>query len=137
MPSGVFKPYAGVSTAIIVFAKGGKTDTVFFFDVESDGFTLDDKRAKIGDGRGDLPDVLAKYVLWRHSKMQFNDRTAKAFEVHADDLRAQGYDLSINRYKQQVHAEQELVDPRSLLRRLQDSEAEIIRELAALEELLR
>jgi type I restriction enzyme M protein len=64
LPSGVFKPYAGVSTAIIIFAKGGKTENVFFYDVQSDGFTLDDKRAKIGDGKGDLPDVLAKYLQW-------------------------------------------------------------------------
>ena len=84
LPSGVFKPYAGVSTAIIIFAKGGKTETVFFYDVKSDGFTLDDKRTKIGDGKGDLPDVEAKYLQWCQGKGDFSDRTAKAFEVPVD-----------------------------------------------------
>lgn len=100
LPSGVFKPYAGVSTAIIIFAKGGKTENVFFYDVQSDGFTLDDKRTKIGDGKGDMPDVQAKYLQWCEGQADFSDRTAKAFEVSVDDIRMQGFDLSINRYKE-------------------------------------
>ena len=136
LPSGVFKPYAGVSTAIIVFAKGGKTDSVFFYDVESDGFTLDDKRTKIGDGRGDLPDVLAKYHEWCEARDGFGDRTTKAFEVPADDLRASGYDLSINRYRRKEHATSKHEAPRVLLSRLRKLELSIQQELEELEELL-
>ena len=136
LPSGVFRPYAGVSTAIIVFSKGGKTDNVFFYDVESDGFTLDDKRNKIGDGSGDLADVLAKYQQWCEGKGDYGDRTAKAFDVFADDLRAQGYDLSINRYKKLIHKAKSHEDPKVILRKLQKLEDEILGELKQLESLL-
>ena len=61
MPGGVFKPYAGVSTAILIFTKGGKTERVWFYKMESDGYSLDDKREKIGDGLGDLPDIREKW----------------------------------------------------------------------------
>ena len=136
LPSGVFRPYAGVSTAIIIFAKGGRTENVFFYDVQSDGLSLDDKRIKIGDGKGDLPDVQAQYLRWCAGEGDFNDRTAKAFAVPVDDIRAQNYDLSINRYKQQVHVEQIKIDPRTILRKLQELESEIQKELSDLEVLL-
>lgn len=136
LPSGVFKPYAGVSTAIIIFAKGGKTENVFFYDVQSDGFTLDDKRMQIGDGKGDLPDVLAKYRQWCDGTTEFNDRTAKAFEVPADDIRAQSYDLSPNRYKQQLHVAEDHHDPKDILKRLRETEAQIAQDLAELEGLI-
>lgn len=136
LPSGVFKPYAGVSTAIIIFAKGGKTENVFFYDVQSDGFTLDDKRTKIGDGKGDMPDVQAKYLQWCEGLGDFSERTAKAFEVAVDDVRAQSYDLSINRYRQQTHAAEKPTDPREVLAQLKVLETEIQNELAELEELL-
>jgi type I restriction enzyme M protein len=125
-----------VSTAIIIFAKGGKTENVFFYDVQSDGFTLDDKRTKIGDGKGDLPDVKAKYLQWCEGQGNFDDRTAKAFAVSVDDIRAQSYDLSINRYKLQVHDAAVHVDPKEILLQLQDLEAEILQELADLQGLL-
>lgn len=99
LPSGVFKPYAGVSTAIIIFAKGGKTENVFFYDVQSDGFTLDDKRTPIGDGKGDLPDVLVKYQEWCEGNGNFADAAAQAFEVSANEIRSNNYDLSISKYK--------------------------------------
>lgn len=95
LPSGVFKPYAGVSTAIIVFSKGGATDEVFFYDVTADGYSLDDKRQPIAEN--DLPDVLEKWRAWCDRNGELADRTQKAFSVTADDIRAQGYDLSINR----------------------------------------
>jgi type I restriction enzyme M protein len=136
LPSGVFKPYAGVSTAIIIFAKGGKTENVFFYDVQSDGFTLDDKRTKIGDGKGDMPDVQAKYLQWCEGQGDFSDRTAKAFEVAADDIRAQGYDMSINRYRQHTHVAEDKIDPREVLAQLTVLEKEIQNELAELEGLL-
>lgn len=136
LPSGVFKPYAGVSTAIIVFAKGGNTDNVFFYDVQSDGFSLDDKRTKIGDGNGDLPDVQAKYLQWCDGKGDFTDRTAQAFEIPVDDIRAQSYDLSINRYRQQTHTAEKHIDPRKVLAHLKALEIVIQNELVELEELL-
>lgn len=136
LPSGAFKPYAGVSTAIIIFAKGGKTENVFFYDVLSDGFTLDDKRTQIGDGKGDLPDVLAKYQQWCEGAGELSDRTAKAFEVSADDIRAQGYELSITRYQQRVQAIETHEPPQAVLARLIAIEAEIQNELADLGELL-
>ena len=136
LPSGVFKPYAAVSTAIIIFAKGGKTEKVFFYDVQSDGFTLDDKRAKIEDGKGDLPDLQAKYLQWCGGQGDFRDRTAKAFEVSVNDMRAQSYDLSINRYKQQVHSQQQHASPKAILLQLQELEASIQVDLDNLKELL-
>jgi type I restriction enzyme M protein len=136
LPSGVFKPYAGVSTAIIIFAKGGKTENVFFYDVQSDGFTLDDKRTQIGDGKGDLPDVQAKYLQWCGGQGDFSDRTEKAFEVSANAIRAQSYDLSINRYMQKTHFAATHSDPKEILKQLQVLEDEIQAELSKLETLL-
>ena len=136
LPSGVFRPYAGVSTAIIIFAKGGKTESVFFYDVQSDGRTLDDKRSRIGDGSGDMPDVQARYRQWCEGSGDFSDRTAKAFEVPCEDIRSQGYDLSINRYKEQIHATETHDDPKEILQRLKSLEDEIQTELNQLEALL-
>lgn len=134
LPSGVFKPYAGVSTAIIIFSKGGKTDEVFFYDVQNDGFSLDDKRQPIKDN--DLPDVLVQWQQWCDRKADITDRTQKAFSVPLADIAAQNYDLSINRYKQQVHVAELHDDPRDILKRLKDLESEILRELVELEGML-
>lgn len=136
LPSGVFKPYAGVSTAIIIFSKGGKTENVFFYDVKSDGFTLDDKRVKIGDGMGDLPDVLAKYQLWCDGTVEFEDRTAPAFEVCGEEIRGNGYDLSLNRYKRAPIVETRHDRPQDILARLLELEQEILAEANALKDLL-
>lgn len=135
LPSGVFKPYAGVSTAIIIFSKGGKTDEVFFYDVRNDGFSLDDKRQPIKDN--DLPDVLAQWQQWCDRKSEISDRTQKAFSVPLADITAQNYDLSINRYKQQVHMADQHDDPRDILKRLKALENEIQLELVELEGMLR
>lgn len=134
LPPGVFKPYAGVSTAIIIFSKGGKTDEVFFFDVENDGFSLDDKRQPINDN--DLPRVIDQWQQWCDRKAEISDRTQKAFSVPLVDIAAQNYDLSINRYKQQVHVAEKHDDPRDILKRLKALENEIQRELAELEGML-
>ena len=136
LPSGVFRPYAGVSTAIIVFAKGGKTESVFFYDVQSDGRTLDDKRSRIGDGTGDMPDVQARYRQWSEGSGDFSDRTATSFEVSCDAIRSQGYDLSINRYREQIHAAETHDDPKAILQRLKRLEDEIQTDLNQLEALL-
>ncbi|QJW85253.1 N-6 DNA methylase [Ramlibacter terrae] len=138
LPSGVFRPYAGVSTAIILFVKGGRTDNVFFYDVKSDGFTLDDKRAKVGDGTGDLPDVLQEYKQWRDTKASFPDRTASAFTVSAEEIRRNDFDLALNRYKQQtVHTVQEEGDPLKLLDELELMERTILSDISDLKELMR
>ena len=87
MPAGVFKPYAGVSTAILIFTKGGKTERVWFYKMESDGFSLDDKRDKIGDGLGDLPDIRKQWFA--REKAKKNDRKAKHFFVPVEGDRGE------------------------------------------------
>ena len=117
LPSGVFKPYAGVSTAILFFTKtgAGGTEDVWFYDVTADGFSLDDKRSKIADD--DLPDVLAR---WQNLEGERDRaRTDQSFLVPKADIVAEGYDLSINRYKEIVHEE---VDHRSTEEILADVE---------------
>ena len=103
LPSGVFKPYAGVSTAILFFTKtgAGGTDDVWFYDVAADGFSLDDKRAPVA--ASDLPDVLARWQNLAGEKDRA--RTEQSFLVPKADIVAEGYDLSINRYKEVVHEE--------------------------------
>lgn len=136
LPSGVFKPYAGVSTAIIIFAKGGRTDNVFFYDVQSDGFTLDDKRAQVGDGKGDLPDVLSKYRKWCDRTEALSDRTAPAFEIASEEIRSNGYDLSLGRYKKTPIVAVRHDKPHDILARLVDLEQQILNDAAALKDLL-
>jgi len=132
LPSGVFKPYAGVSTAILVFAKGGKTDHVFFYDVQADGYSLDDKRDRISDN--DLPDALER---WRkRSAKKDTDRTAKHFMVPVKDIEAKGFDLSINRYKEAKHEEVAYEPPKKIIAELRKLEAEIAKDLSELERLL-
>lgn len=137
LPSGVFKPYAGVSTAIILFAKGGKTENVFFYDVQSDGFTMDDKRTQIGDGKGDLPSALAKYREWCEGTGDFSDRTAQDFEVSAEEISAQGFDLSINRYKELLVKPRDHVRPEDILDSLRTLEVQIMNDISELTELLK
>ncbi len=137
LPSGVFKPYAGVSTAIIIFAKGGKTENVFFYDVQSDGFTLDDKRAQIGDGKGDLLDVLSKYREWCGGKIDLRDRTGNAFEVPAAEICEHGYDLSLNTYKEQKRDIAVHESPAVLLDKLQQIEDAIFLDLRDLQGMLK
>ena len=144
LPAGVFKPYAGVSTAVLVFAKGGRTDNVFYYDVERDGFSLDDKRTplpeKDKDGRpnNDLPDVVEKWRQWDggRGKKHFADRKARAFFVPRDDIAAQDYDLSIGRYKEHVYEEAKHDPPKVILGRLKDLEKEIAADIKTLEKML-
>jgi len=101
MPSGVFKPYAGVSTAVLVFVKGGKTENVWFYDMDSDGYSLDDKRDK--NDKSDIPDII---INWnKREKAAENDRKSKFFFIPAEEIKGNGYDLSINRYKDIVYEE--------------------------------
>ncbi len=143
LPSGVFKPYAGVSTAILVFTKtnSGGTDFVWFYDVDADGWSLDDKRTpllpedKLGPvprvalnadehAKNNLPDVLARWQA-RDKDERKNPRTAQSFCVPKADIAAQGYDLSLNRYKEVVHDDVEHRPPKEILADLAKLEAEI------------
>lgn len=147
LPSGVFKPYAGVSTAILLFTKGGTTERVWFYDLQADGYSLDDKRTPLkGEGSNDLPDAIAQWKAYRQLVEQnapesayneaFGDKTQKAFVVDAADITANKYDLSINRYKEVVYEEEEYEAPKVILSRLMDLEKEIMADLEELEGML-
>ncbi len=123
MPSGVFKPYAGVSTAILIFVKGGETDKVWFYDMQSDCYTLDDKRSKLNGG-GDLPDIVAK---WKNRKNQTeNQRNSKFFYIDKKEIEEADFDLSINRYKQTDYEEIHYEDPKIILAKIENLEREIV-----------
>ena len=126
LPSGVFKPYAGVSTAILLFTKKGPTENVFFYDVRADGFSLDDKRTELARDQhstDNLPDVLAR---WRNPSAQAgNPRTAQCFFVPKAAIVKENYDLSINRYKEVVYEEVKHDPPGVILAHLQQLETEI------------
>ncbi|WP_043653649.1 type I restriction-modification system subunit M [Cellulosimicrobium cellulans] len=135
LPSGVFRPYAGVSTAILFFTKteSGGTDDVWFYDVQADGFSLDDKRNLVSDN--DLPDVLARWSR-RTTTERDRARTDKSFLVPKADIVAQGYDLAINRYREIVHEEIEHRPPLDILADIEALDAEIAAGVANLKGLL-
>ncbi len=122
MPSGVFKPYAGVSTAIIVFVKGGTTEKVWFYDMQTDGFSLDDKREKIE--ANDLPDIVKNWKVRNKSKS--DNRTAKHFFVPVKEIIDNGFDLSINRYKETIYITTEYEKPKVILGKIEAIEKEIM-----------
>jgi type I restriction enzyme M protein len=155
LPSGVFKPYAGVSTAILIFTKtnSGGTDNVWFYDMQADGWSLNDQRQpllnedKLGvvpattltadeHEKNNLPDVVARWVK-RDTTEVTNPRTAKSFCVAASEIAAAGYDLSLNRYKEVIHEAFEHVAPRQLIVELKQLDAEIQAGLVELEGLLK
>ena len=133
LPSGVFRPYAGVSTGILVFTKGGRTDSVFFCDVKTDGFSLMTKRNPVSDN--DLPLILSRW-LQRDPKND-TDRTSKAFFVPANEIVANKYDLSISRYKETVPEQHEFEEPLVIFQRMKALEAELQQGMAELEKTLR
>ncbi|WP_445442939.1 type I restriction-modification system subunit M [Clavibacter sp. km1a] len=135
LPSGVFRPYAGVSTAILFFTKtdSGGTDDVWFYEVHADGFSLDDKRNPIE--ANDLPDVLTRWADRRTGERD-RARTEQSFTVPKTDIAAQGYDLSLNRYKEIVHDEVEHRAPFDIIADIEALEAEIADGLAELKAML-
>ena len=135
LPSGVFKPYAGVSTAILLFTKtnSGGTDYVWFYDVAADGFSLDDKRDPITPN--DLPDLLVRWAV-RDSTERGRDRTEQSFCVPVDAIAAEEYDLSLNRYKDIVHDEVEYRPPLEIITEIEKLEGEIAVGLAQLKSML-
>ncbi|MED4850601.1 class I SAM-dependent DNA methyltransferase [Caldifermentibacillus hisashii] len=134
MPSGVFKPYAGVSTAVMIFTKtgAGGTDNVWFYDMKADGFSLDDKRTPIEDN--DIPDIIARFNNLEAEKER--KRTEQSFFVPVEELQENDYDLSINKYKEIEYEEVEYEEPLNLIRKIRDYEKAIIEGLNNLEELL-
>ena len=134
MPSGVFKPYAGVSTAVLVFTKTGadSTDQVWFYDMHADGFTLDDKRSEIAEN--DIPDIIERF---RHlDAEEGRARTDQSFMVPKQEIVANGYDLSINKYKKTEYVPVEYPPTAEIMARIREIETQIGQEMDALEELL-
>lgn len=131
MPSGVFKPYAGVSTAVLVFTKTGHggTDSVWFYDMRADGFSLDDKRSPVADN--DIPDIVARF----HNREAERERarTEQSFLVPKQEIVDNGYGLSINKYKQVEYKPVEYPPTGEILKELRDLEAEIGKGLDELE----
>ncbi|WP_263478218.1 HsdM family class I SAM-dependent methyltransferase [Methanoculleus thermophilus] len=134
MPSGIFKPYAGVSTAVLIFVKGGKTGKVWFYDMEADGYSLDDKRTFI-DGKGDIPDIIKRFRERRDTDP--TDRKARCFHVPIEEIQANNYDLSISRYKEIEYEEVEYEPPEVIIDKIQALEREIQTNLSDLKALLR
>lgn len=160
MPSGVFKPYAGVSTAIVLFTKtdSGGTEDVWFYDMQADGFSLDDKRTPLGNANGNtpavgtqraaslptnngqthdqnnIPDIVTR---WRNREAEADrERTAQSFMVPKGEIAENGYDLSINRYKEIVYEPVEYDPPLQILDELAALEEEIQQGMAELREML-
>lgn len=159
MPSGVFKPYAGVSTAVLFFTKtnSGGTNSVWFYDMEADGYSLDDKRAEIKDN--DIPDIIKRFHTLSNvgpvNDEQANDerrayrqagsrdeseverkRTDKSFLVPFEEIKANDWDLSINRYKEVVYEEIEYAPPSEIIADIKQLDQERNEALKTLEELL-
>lgn len=161
LPSGVFKPYAGVATAILIFTKGGQTDNVWFYDLQNDGYSLDDKRNPIKNN--DLPHLIASWKHYRQTQSlptdnfignrfsallkeqypngidisnDYHDRKKSPFIVKKADITSEKYDFSINRYKEVVHEAQFIEDPKIIFLRLKKLEKDILADLEALEKLL-
>lgn len=135
MPSGVFKPYAGVSTAVIVFTKtgAGGTDKVWFYDMQSDGYSLDDKRTPLESS--DIPDIVARFHAL--DKEESRERTEQSFLVPKNEIANNDYVLSINQYKQSTYVEEEYPHPLEIITEINELEMEITAGLAELEAVLR
>jgi type I restriction enzyme M protein len=157
MPSGVFRPYAGVSTAILLFTRtdSGGTDQVWFYDMQADGFSLDDKRNPLDADKhetNNLPDILKRWQSLRSPLPRAGEggpkgrvrggeaaraRTDQSFLVPKAEIVGKDYDLSINRYKEVVHAQVQYDPPQKILAELKTLEAEIMRGMEELEGMLK
>ena len=131
MPSGVFKPYAGVSTGVLIFTKTGHggTDQVWFYDMRSDGFSLDDKRAPVAEN--DIPDIVARFH--NLAGEEGRARTEQSFLVPKEEIVENGYDLSINKYKKTEYVPVEYPPTSEIFAQLRQLEAEIQKGLEELE----
>jgi type I restriction enzyme M protein len=127
MPSGVFKPYSGVATSILIFTKGGTTDNVWFYEMTADGFSLDDKRDFI-DGKGDIPDIIESYSLKKVGE--------KSIVVPFTEIKENDYILSISRYRELAHEDIEYDDPKEIIDRVMKAEDSIKKELEELKRMV-
>ena len=134
MPSGVFKPYAGVSTAILIFTKTGHggTDNVWFYDMTADGYSLDDKRTPVSEN--DIPDIIERFK--NLDKEADRKRTDKSFMVPKQEIADNDYDLSINKYKEVVYEKVEYPPTSEIMANIREIEMEIGKEMDELEKLL-
>ncbi|WP_075720695.1 type I restriction-modification system subunit M [Roseburia sp. 499] len=135
MPSGVFKPYAGVSTAILIFTKTGSggTDKVWFYDMKADGYSLDDKRQEVKEN--DIPDIIERY---NHLENEVDRRrTEQSFFVPVEEIIENDYDLSINKYKEIEYEKIEYDAPEVIIGRIEELETEIQKEMSELKKLLK
>ncbi|MEI7961127.1 MAG: N-6 DNA methylase [archaeon] len=129
MPSGVFRPYAGVGTAVLVFIKSSdKTESVWFYDMVSDGFSLDDKRDPIGDGKGDIPDIVEKYRTKAISE--------KSILVPIDKIKSNDFNLSISAYRETKQEHIEYEQPKKIIEKVLKMEKEIQEELEELKKMV-
>lgn len=134
MPSGVFKPYAGVSTGILIFTKTGHggTDNVWFYDMQADGFSLDDKRSQVAEN--DIPDIVARFHNPDGEKER--QRTDKSFFVPVEEIVENDYDLSINKYKKTEYKPVEYAPTEEILAEINNIEQEILAGIKELEGML-
>lgn len=134
MPSGVFKPYAGVSTAVLIFTKtnAGGTDNVWFYDMKADGYSLDDKRSEVKEN--DIPDIIERFHNLGGEAGR--KRTEQSFMVQKDDIVANDYDLSINKYKEVEYIPVEYPPTSEIMANIRDIEKQISKEMDELEKLL-
>ena len=134
MPSGVFKPYAGVSTAVLVFTKtgAGGTDNVWFYDMKADGFSLDDKRSEVTDN--DIPDIINRYHNLDGDKDR--ERTQQSFFVSKKEIEENDYDLSINKYKKTEYVAVEYPPTEEILAEIEKLNKQVEQETAELKKLL-
>jgi type I restriction enzyme M protein len=128
MPSGVFQPYAGVATGVLVFVKGGKSENVWFYEMKADGYSLDQRRDFI-DGKGDIPDIVEKF---KRGRIECN----RSILVSFSDIKKNDYNLSISRYKTIEHDEVEYEEPEVLIEKVSQLEEEIAKELQELKAMM-
>lgn len=132
LPSGAFKPYSGSSTGVLFFVRGGKTEKVWFYEIQADGYSLDDKREKIK--KNDIPDALEQWE--KRDPEEDTNRKAKYFFVPVEEIVENGYDLTFNRYKEIEYEPQEYDPPGVIIERMREIEREINSGLDEIEEML-
>ncbi|MBT7102458.1 SAM-dependent DNA methyltransferase [archaeon] len=132
MPSGVFKPYAGVSTAVLYFTKGEPTKEVWFYDMQADGFSLDDKRNPIE--ANDVPDILTSFN--KRKDEDNTDRKAKHFMVPVEEIRENNFDLSLSKYKEHVYEEEVYREPKVILKEIGKVHSELSKDIEELKKLV-
>lgn len=140
MPSGVFKPYAGVATAILIFTKGGETKDVWFYEMQNDGWSLDDKRTPLLNSDnsrnfGDLHLIIDAYK--KRSPKKENDRTQKHFFVPRTEIEENDFDLSLSKYKVEVYEDVKYEEPQTLIAKIKSNEENILVGITEMETLVR